>query len=245
MASLDKLSSVAIEIFKQKYSEAEFVLLAGSHVREEATPYSDLDLVVIFHRLPSAYRESFFFQEYQIEVFVHDPQTLNYFIDSERSSGLCNLAQMVVEGIELPEPSLLSQQLKQLARSVTDSPAPALSEQSLRQIRYSITDLIDDLRQPRSHHEAIATGSRLYDLLANGYLRINSHWAGKGKGIPRKLRIVNPDLCERFRNSFDDLFIRGNPAKVIELAAEVLNPVGGFLFEGYKLDAPVDYRKPF
>jgi hypothetical protein len=66
---------------------------------------------------------------------------------------------MVDESIALPEPSLLSQQLKQLARSVIDSPPPKLSEQTLRQIRYTITDLIDDLRQPRSPRRAIATGA--------------------------------------------------------------------------------------
>jgi len=65
------------------------LLLAGSIVRGEGTPHSDLDLVVIFDRLPNAYRESFYFGDLPVEAFVHDPETLNYFLfEVDRSSGI-------------------------------------------------------------------------------------------------------------------------------------------------------------
>jgi hypothetical protein len=40
--------------------------------------YSDLDLVVIYKRLPNAYGESFRFDDMPVEALIHDP-TLNYF----------------------------------------------------------------------------------------------------------------------------------------------------------------------
>lgn len=40
-----------------------------------------------------------------------------------------------------------------------------------------------------------------------------------------------------------DSFIRGKQRKVIELTEKILQPHGGFLFEGVKLDAPKDWRK--
>ncbi len=244
MPLLDNIINVADEIRKHKYLEAQIVFLAGSFVRGENTPYSDLDLVVVFHRLPNAYRESFYFQGYPVEVFAHDPETLNYFITDQHSSGVCVMAQMILEGIELPEPSTLSQQLKQLAASVINSSPPKLSEENLRQMRYTITDLINDLRQPRSQDEAIATGTLLYEALANGYLRVNGHWKAKGKSIPRKLKLVDSDLYSQFCDSFAELFARGETEKVIALTEEILKPVGGFLFEGYQQDADKESRRP-
>lgn len=56
--------------------------------------------------LPCAYRESFTFGGYPVEAFVHDPATLEYFfLEVDRPSGVPALAQMVVEGIEIPASS--------------------------------------------------------------------------------------------------------------------------------------------
>ena len=63
-------------IWSQRYSGADVVLAAGSIVRGEATAYSDLDLVVVYSKLPCAYRESFSFHGLPVEAFVHDPETL-------------------------------------------------------------------------------------------------------------------------------------------------------------------------
>ena len=105
------------------------MFLAGSLVREEGTPYSDLDLVVVFKRLPTAYRESFHFQGYPVEAFVHDPETLNYFFtEVDRPSGIPSLMQMVVEGVEVPDTTSPALRLKQLAESVLAMGPPALTE---------------------------------------------------------------------------------------------------------------------
>jgi hypothetical protein len=243
---LEEIIKIANEIRAAKYREAKVVFLAGSIVRGEGTPASDLDLVVVFEHLPHAYRESFYFGGFPVEAFVHDPETMNYFItERELKSGVCVMAQMVSEGIEIPESSEFSLRLKQLAASVINSRPPKPSEEGLRQMRYNITNLIDDIRHPRSKAEAVATGTALYDALANCYLRTNDFWAAKDKSIPRKLKLTNPDFSSRFCDCFERLFADGQTADVIALAEEILEPVGGFLFEGHKLDAPTDNRKPF
>jgi hypothetical protein len=173
------------------------------------------------------------------------PETLNHFLfEIDRPSGIPSLAQMILEGIELPEPSELSQSLKQLAASVLELRPPELSEEHVCKLRYNVTSLVDDIRQPRSKDELVATGTELYETLADYYLRTNNLWSGKGKSIPRILKRVDADLCLRYCNSFEELFAGGNPERVIALAEEILKPNGGFLFDGHKLDAPADYRKP-
>ena len=51
---LNAVVEIAGIIRAQRYPEAMTMFLAGSLVREEGTPYSDLDLVVVFNRLPTA-----------------------------------------------------------------------------------------------------------------------------------------------------------------------------------------------
>ena len=242
---LSQPNQVTREIFERKYPDASVIFLAGSIVRGESTPFSDLDLVVIFDKLPAAYRESFSFQGFPIEAFVHDPETLNYFIcDVDRPSGIPSLAQMILEGIEVPMPNDLSRCLKQLATSVMQLGPPGLKEEEIRKLRYDLTNLVDDIRQPRSRDELVASGTELYAALADYYLRTNMHWSAKGKSIPRILRQANADLCLRYAASFDELFAHGRPESAVALVEEILRPRGGFLFDGHRLEAPADYRKP-
>ncbi len=56
---MDKYIRIAEKIYKEKYSNSAFLILAGSIVRGEGTKTSDLDIVVIYDKLDFAYRESF------------------------------------------------------------------------------------------------------------------------------------------------------------------------------------------
>ena len=242
---LSNLVRVAKDIFESRYPDGRVLFLAGSIVRGEGTPHSDLDLVVIFDKLPNAYRESFHFQGFPVEAFVHDPETLNYFLfEVDRPTGVPSLAQMILEGIELPEPNEVSQSLKQLAASVLEMGPPELSDEEVLKLRYNLTSLVDDVRQPRSRDELLASGAELYEALVDYYFRSNNCWSAKGKAIPRILKRADGDLCLRFSNSFEELFSKGQSEKVIALVEELLETNGGLLFDGHRLEAPVNYRKP-
>ena len=242
---LNELTNLAKEISESKYPDASVVFLAGSIVRGEGTPNSDLDLVIIFDELAAAYRESFYFHSYPVEAFVHDPETLNYFFyEVDRPLGIPSLAQMVVEGVEVPGPNDLSQSLKKLAALVIGLGPPKLNEEDIGKLRYNITNLVDDIRQPPSKAEVVASGTELYKALAGYYLRTNNLWSASGKSIPRILEQADASLCLRYCAAFEDLYASGRPEKVIALAEELLRSKGGFLFDGYRLKAPADRRKP-
>lgn len=239
------LTRVAKEILENRYPDATVLFLAGSIIRGEATPHSDLDLVVIYDKLPNAYRESFRFHGLPVEAFIHDPETLSYFVfEVDRPTGIPALAQMILEGIELPEPNDISQSLKQLAASFIEAGPPALRDEEVLKLRYNLTSLVDDVRQPRSRDELLASGAELYEALADYYFRSNNHWSAKGKAIPRILKRTDVELCLRFCNSFDELFSNSQSGTVIALVEELLKPNGGFLFDGHRLEAPKDFRKP-
>jgi predicted nucleotidyltransferase len=237
---IDLANAIRIE----RYGDAAVVFAAGSIIRGEGTPFSDLDLVVVYGRLPNAYRESLRAKGYPVEAFVHDPETLEYFyMEVDRPAGVPALAQMVVEGIEIPGSTELSQKLKRRAAAAIEAGPPALDRDEERRMRYSVSDLLDDLRSPRSRAELIAAGARMFGQLADYYLRRRGLWSATGKAIPRVLQRTDAALCTSYCDAFEELFARGNPHGVIRLTEDLLSESGGPLFDGYRADAPPAWRR--
>jgi hypothetical protein len=237
--------AAATEIVAEKYPEARVAFLAGSVIRGEDTQTSDLDLVVIFDRLPQAYRESFVFGEWPTEAFVHDPQTLRYFFhEVDRPSGVPSLPTMVLEGVELPRRNELSASLKRLAQTVIDAGPLPWSEKEHATSRYAITNLIEDMRAPRSRGELVASAASLYPLLAEHYLRSRQLWSARGKSIPRVLSAHSAEFGAAFCEAFRATFQEGSTARLIPLCEEVLRPSGGWLFDGHLVHAPESWRAP-
>ncbi len=240
----DELVALASAIHSERYADAQVIFLAGSLVRGQGTSTSDLDLVVVFTRVDNAYRESFEFRSRLVESFVHDPETLSYFFSRAKQFGVPILQTMVSEGIEIPSSSAFSRSLKGLAdRLIAEGPTP-WSNADIDASRYAITNLIDDLRDPRSRAEQTATAIALYTALSTHYLRRRGLWSAKDKAIPRELLRVDSDFAKAFEHAFEALFREGNSAKVIGLTEEVLAHDGGWLFDGYKLPAPPEWRTP-
>lgn len=237
------LSETALRIRQSRFPEATTIFLAGSLVRGEGTSTSDLDMVVLYEHLSSAYRESFIFENWPVEAFVHDPQTLEYFFkEVDRPTGFPSLAAMVAEGIEVPEANAFTHLLKQRASEILEEGPPKWTAQETDKSRYFISDLTEDLKDPRSSEEMHATATRLYSALADHYFRTKNLWSAQGKTIPRRLHAVDAAFAEQFLQGFEQLFSRNCPKAVIELAENILEPDGGFLFEGFRLEAPKNWR---
>ncbi len=240
----DRIIGVANAIRADRYGDAIATFAAGSIVRGEGTPFSDLDLVVVYAQLPCAYRESFRYDGYPVEAFVHDPATLEYFfLEVDRASGVPSLPQMVVEGVEIPSPNEISRQLKRRAAAVIEAGPPPLDDATERRMRYFVSDLLDDLRAPRSAEELLGAGGRLYESLADYHLRRRGLWSAKGKAISRVLRQTDPTLSASYQDAFAALFGQGDAGAVIRLAEEILREAGGPLFDGYRADAPPAWRR--
>lgn len=236
--------AVVLELWEAKYSDASAIFLAGSVIRGEATAFSDLDLVVMYESVEQARRESFFYGGWPIEAFVHDENTLKYFFeDVDGPSGCPSLPKMVIEGFVIPNETELSNRVKNMAQQFVQAGPPKWDQQTLNNARYAITDLIDDLRAPRNNQEVRATGSQLYQPLADFYFRGQGEWSAKGKTIPRALEKFAPEMAEDFLGAFDLLFAQGDASAVVVLAEKILAPYGGFFFEGHELAAPAHWRK--
>jgi hypothetical protein len=206
-------------------------------MRGEATPASDLDIVVLYEQLPNSYRESFMHAGWPVEAFVHDAGTLAEYFERDRLRGVPSMMSMVWEGVEVPAPSEFSAGWKRRARELLEAGPPPWNEDELALKRYRLTDWVDDMRHPRSGEELVATGAWLYQDAAEFYFRARGRWSAHSKTIPRRLRAEDPEFAERFVRAFEALFAEKRPDAAVALVEELLAPFGGLLFEGFRNDA--------
>lgn len=234
---------IANEIRNRIHPESDSLLLAGSIIRNEGTKYSDLDIVVIYKSMPKAYRESFIYDGVLVETFVHDPETVDYFLNKfDKCNSSSTLAQMIVEGIEIPYSTPLLREIKKEANKYILAGPNKLNKQNIDNMRYAITNLIDDIRDSKNEPELLGTMSSLYTSLSDFYFKANGCWAGSDKYISRLLKKYDVNLEKKFFDAFSTAIRDVNIDKVIEIAEDILKPFGGFLFDGYRLDATEEMR---
>ncbi|HWW77937.1 MAG TPA: nucleotidyltransferase domain-containing protein [Pyrinomonadaceae bacterium] len=224
-------------VWRERYAGARVLFLGGSVMRGEATAASDLDLVVVYEKLPNSYREAFVHEGWPVETFVHDRKMLEHFFEKNRERGIPSLMSMVAEGVEVPGPSEFSAALKRRAAEIIEAGPPVWDEHELTLRRFRLTDWVDDIRFPRSHEELYATGAALYQDAADFYFRARGLWSAHSKTIPRRLRATDADFAERFLGAFDALFTERRNEPAIAVVEEMLAPFGGFLFDGFRLEA--------
>ncbi len=241
--TLDELKQLVTRLRSDRYAEADVIFLAGSVVRGEGTKTSDLDLVVAYDTIPNAYRDSYHYGGWPVEVFVHDLQTFEYFMHKvDVPVGVPELATMVSEGVELPLATDLSRRFKQAASQSLEAGPPKWADSDIDNSRYVISDLIEDIKDPRNQGEMYATASQLYSAISNHYFRSKGLWSAKGKSIPRQLHKVDQSFALRFDSAFGAVFVQGDTSKLMALALEVVSESGGFLFDGHRVEAPVKWK---
>ncbi|HEX8723283.1 MAG TPA: nucleotidyltransferase domain-containing protein [Pyrinomonadaceae bacterium] len=224
-------------VWAERYAGARVLFLAGSVMRGEATPTSDLDVVVVYERLPNARREAFVYAGWPVETFVHDAETLERFFEDDRRRGLPALMSMVAEGVEVPGATEFSAALKRRAGELIAAGPPPWDDAELTLRRFRLTDWADDMRFPRSPEELLATGAYLYQDAADFYFRSRGLWSAHSKTIPRRLRRADPAFAERFLRAFDALFAGKRADAALALVEELLAPFGGPLFDGFSREA--------
>jgi hypothetical protein len=238
----DEILALAAEILATHYPNADAAFVAGSFMRGQGSATSDIDLVVLHPSLPHAFRESFVFKNIPVETFVHDPETLSWFLERDRQDGHPALVGMLVEGVLIGRSQQTASDFKNHASQLLAAGPPPLNPDALQRLRYGITDKLDDLAADRSPTERIAIGAALYPLLVELALRGNNHWNGTGKWSARLLHQMNPPLAQQFESAFLSLYDGSVTHAVIQLADTLLSPHGGRLFAGYHSNAPASWR---
>ena len=120
------------------------IVVAGSIVRGEAGPTSDLDICVV-HAEPWRQRAQHRFAGVPTEIFVGPPGQVRRYFASEHADGHPSTANMYATGEVLPGADPIIDELVREARDWLARPLVQTDEQ-LTNRRYEVVDSIDDAR---------------------------------------------------------------------------------------------------
>lgn len=231
------------KLIKEHYNKAKAVFWAGSVLRNQGTASSDLGLVIVFESVPHAYREAFIYDSWPIDAFIHDFDTLRYFFNTlETNDGRPALIEMILNGQEVLDKCDFSENVKILARNTLDLGPISWSKEQIDRERFFITDILDDIKFPKSRYEQIASATQLFLPLIQFYFRAQNKWTASGKLVIRYLHKDNPDLAKEFNLSFENLFQTGDTTGLESLVKKILKPYGGLLWNGFRADAPKEWK---
>lgn len=231
------------QLCKERYTKAKAIFWAGSLAHGYGTDRSDLDLVIVFENLPNAYREAFSYQGWKVDAFIHDMETLRYFFEKiDKTSGILALPKMVLDGTIITPSSSFSEEVKNLAPKTLEEGPPIWSQAEIDKQRFFITDKLDDILSPQNSAEQISSAAWLYEALAKFYFRAGGGWCASGKSILRYLENQDSDLARAYAQAFEALFKYNHTKELEVLVNKILEPYGGLLWEGYRSDAPKEYR---
>lgn len=236
--------TAAHTLWTERYPSASMLFCGGSVVRGEGFPSSDLDVIVLFEQVSNAWRESFHFDGWPVEVFGHDSGTLAYFVAQDCARGRPSLAQMLAEALVVPGESADSRAIQAWARELVATRPELPTAATLADDRYWLTDLLDDFRDERAPTELRAIACKLYPMVSNFVLKSHGHWQGAGKTLPRLVERAAPELSQAIESAFESFFKTGERSGVLSAVQQVLAPFGGELFDGFRSDAPASFRAP-
>ncbi|ESU33717.1 hypothetical protein G3A_04400 [Bacillus sp. 17376] len=224
----------AQKFVKERFTDCDAALLAGSVTRGEATVTSDLDIVIFDKDIPSAYRESLIAYGWPIEIFVHNLQSYKLFFESDVKRARPSLPRMVAEGMVIRKSDFLPELIGEAKRIIELGPE-LWTKKEIEFKRYFITDTLDDFIGSNNEAEEIFIAGTLAEQLQEFVLRTNKRWVGKSKWIVRELNHYDPVFSGKFVEAFSQYYRTGNKKMVVEIADLILKPYGGRLFDGFSV----------
>lgn len=226
--------TVAANYINDYFPNADVAIVGGSVVRGEGTENSDLDIFVCGDFSEAPYRKSLIYQEWPIEVFVHDKVTYLNFYSIDAFEGRATLPRIVSEGYVIKDRGM-AEKIKDEANQVLAKGPIPWTEKELMIKQYFLTDLLDDFEGCTKREEGIYIAGKLAESSHEFLLRTNGSWTGHSKWIPRAMRKFDPDEAEALTLALDDYYVKNEKASLIQYVDQLLAKHGGRLFDGFYL----------
>lgn len=226
-------------LIQERYPKAKAVFWAGSVSQNKGTIASDLDLIIVFEKIPNAYREAFVYEGWPIDAFVLDFDSLCLFLEEARAgNGISGLSTMILNGREVLQPSEFSEQIKKFVQTKVNEGPQCWTQEIIDKERFLITDALEDIKFPVSQAEQMASVAWLLEAIGQFYFRAQNKWCASGKSLMRYLHREDARLAKEFTKGFGTLFKHQDTTALEQVVQKILAPYGGFLWHGFNSQAP-------
>ncbi len=231
------------KLIKERYVDSKAVFWAGSVSEARGTSASDLDLIIVFEEVAHAYREAFIYDGWPIDAFIHDLE-MRYFCGKlEASDGKPALINMILQGQEILVQNSVSIKAKSIAADALANGPDIWTQPQIDKERFLITDILDDIKSPKNKEEQIISSVHLFEPLLQFYFRAARKWTASGKSLMRLFKTENPELADEWTTAFESLVKTGDSTAVETVVTKILERHGGYLWDGFRSDAPADWKE--
>ncbi|MDO0935160.1 nucleotidyltransferase domain-containing protein [Streptomyces sp. DG2A-72] len=229
MDAIDAARAVA----EEHHPDARAAFLGGSVMTGRRTAMSDLDIVVLLHGAPAPCRASFRHDDWPVELFVHTEATWHTYVEREVRKRRSPLLWMCADGLLLFDTDGVGARLAAEAQRLAAAGPPTVPAEEIEDRRYAITDLLDDLSGSADQGERLFIATELARRTGELALAIGGSWGGGGKWLARRLESTAPGLSMRLHHALHQV-LEGRDDSLVGVVDEVLEQVGGRLWDGYK-----------
>jgi hypothetical protein len=238
MSRPDALAT-ARDVVTRRYPTAVQAWLSGSVVSGGATETSDLDVTVLLAAGP-AHRESVVWAGWPVELFVHTEESVRTFVAKDVERRRPTMARLVATGIPLLDGRGGLELQQECVAVVAAGPGP-LRPDEVELARYMLSDQLDDLTGGASPTVRDAIAVEVWRRAAELLLASAGWWEGSGKWLLREVEAYDDAHGTRFAGQLHiglHAALDGDSAPLIAVADDVLDQVGGRLWEGFVQQAP-------
>jgi hypothetical protein len=217
------------------YPDSLAALLFGSVARGEATPTSDLDILIVSSEDTRFYRKSYRDYGWVIEVFIGSQIFNEEKIQRPPVNHSPSYLTSWAEGIILKDHDDFARNLKEKAIRFLERGPDPLTEQQINQYRYVITEWRDDLIDSKSYEEGLFIAYELAAKTAELFLAYNRQWIGERKALYWALQRSEHQIAKQLIVDLEFFYRTGEKERVIAVIGTILDLVGGKLYEGYSM----------
>lgn len=223
------------KLVQERYQCAQAAIWTGSVSQNRGNGESDLDITVIVESVDFAYRQAFMYEDWPVDAFIYDESSLYSFFELARDNDkYAAVIRLIYEGQDILEPNEVSQNIKKMAKNIWHIGPIPWTQKKIDAARFFITDVMHDIQTPSTQEEQIASTMYLYEPLIQFYFRAQTKWSASGKALIRYLKEDNPLYAQQITKGYEQVMQTGECDILKEVVKEILNPYGGFLWDGFE-----------
>lgn len=209
------------------------VVLFGSVARGEASPRSDLDLLVLMPHEVQPYRRSYDEYGWFVEVWVVSRRYAEATVRRPDRNQNPVALTAYAEGLILKDEQDFAKSLRGKARAILKEGPPPLTNQEIDTYRYVITDWLDNFLDTSQYDQAVLVAHDLTVKAAEFMVALHGRWVGERRWLYQALQEIDHPLAGQLMEQLVGYYKTGKKDGLAEHVEAILALAGGRLYAGF------------
>jgi hypothetical protein len=214
----------AAKKFLEKYHpDCLAAALCGSVARGDATPTSDLDILIIDRKEIPFQRKTFEDFGWTIEAFVGSQEFNNEKLQRPKTNHVPSYLTSWAESIILKDEHNIAQTLKEKASKILQQGPDQLTPPEVAVYQKVITEWLDDFIDSKSYRHALFVVYDVFTKTVELLLARNKQWLGERKWLFRALQNSKLPIADQLISALEHFYRTGEKDNLVKAIRTVLS----------------------